>query len=87
MTFFRGYGSLIRKYFLDSVPAYLRNVLTQTSSVNALMAATGEVSSAYISQTSTQMAIVTVSTLPILIVYPWQSRFYVKGLSVGAVKG
>ena len=72
---------------LQLLQLYLRNVLTQTSSVNALMAATGEVSSAYISQTSTQMAIVTVSTLPILIVYPWLSRFYVKGLSVGAVKG
>lgn len=72
---------------LQLLQLYLRNVLTQTSSVNSLMSVTGEVGGAYMSQTSMQMAIVTVSTLPILVVYPWLSRFYMQGLSLGAVKG
>ena len=51
------------------------------------MSSAGEVTSDYLSQSSMQMAIVVITVLPILVVYPWLSRFYVKGLSVGAVKG
>jgi putative aldouronate transport system permease protein len=72
---------------LQLLQLYLRTVLTQTSSVNSIMSAAGEVTSDYLSQSSMQMAIVVITVLPILVVYPWLSRFYVKGLSVGAVKG
>lgn len=72
---------------LQLLQLYLRTVLTQTSSVNSIMSSAGEVTSDYLSQSSMQMAIVVITVLPILVVYPWLSRFYVKGLSVGAVKG
>ena len=32
-------------------------------------------------------AIVVVAILPIILVYPFVQRFFVKGLTVGAVKG
>ena len=66
---------------------YLRNVLAQTSSANAIMAQVGTQSNGYLSQSSTQMAIVMITVTPILVVYPWLSRYYVSGLTVGAVKG
>lgn len=36
---------------------------------------------------SLKMAIVVVSTLPILVVYPWLQKYFVKGVMLGSVKG
>jgi len=72
---------------LQLMQLYLRNVLAQTSSANAIMAQVGTQSNGYLSQSSTQMAIVMITVTPILVVYPWLSRYYVSGLTVGAVKG
>ncbi len=36
---------------------------------------------------STQMATVIVSSLPIIVVYPFLQKYFVKGLTLGAVKG
>uniref|UniRef100_UPI00406BEB35 carbohydrate ABC transporter permease n=1 Tax=Paenibacillus sp. FSL R10-2782 TaxID=2954661 RepID=UPI00406BEB35 len=40
-----------------------------------------------IPQESTRMALAVIGVLPILIVYPFFQRYFVKGLTVGAVKG
>jgi putative aldouronate transport system permease protein len=72
---------------LQLMQMYLRIVLTQTSSVNNIMGSQVSQTTEYISQSSTSMAIVTITVVPILIVYPWLSKYYVTGLSNGAVKG
>lgn len=36
---------------------------------------------------SLKMATVAVSTIPILVVYPWLQKYFVKGVMVGSVKG
>lgn len=36
---------------------------------------------------SLKMACVAVSTLPILVVYPWLQKYFVKGVMLGSVKG
>lgn len=36
---------------------------------------------------SLKMATVAISTLPILVVYPWLQKYFVKGVMVGSVKG
>ena len=36
---------------------------------------------------SLKMACVAVSTIPILVVYPWLQKYFVKGVMLGAVKG
>jgi putative aldouronate transport system permease protein len=72
---------------LQLMQMYLRIVLTQTSSVNNIMGSQVSQTTEYISQSSTSMAIVTITVVPILVVYPWLSKYYVTGLSNGAVKG
>jgi putative aldouronate transport system permease protein len=41
---------------------------------------------AHISPESVKMAITMVVTLPILFVYPFLQRYFVKGMTLGAVK-
>jgi len=36
---------------------------------------------------SLKMASVIVSTIPIILVYPWLQKYFVKGVMVGSVKG
>ena len=39
------------------------------------------------SSTSVRMAVTVISTVPILCVYPFLQKYFVKGVYVGAVKG
>ena len=72
---------------LQVLQLYLRQVLLQTSSVNASVTVANAVTDEYISDTAMQMVIIAVEVIPILVVYPWLQRFYTKGITVGAVKG
>ncbi|MDB5083329.1 MAG: lplC2 [Bacilli bacterium] len=36
---------------------------------------------------SVKMAVIVVSSIPIMLVYPWLQKYFVKGVMVGAVKG
>ena len=67
-----------------SLQAYLRTLLnTQTaSSANVTDTATN-----YVSDASMRMGCVTITLIPMLIVYPWIQKYYVGGLTIGAVKG
>ncbi|MDF2923242.1 MAG: binding-protein-dependent transport system inner rane component [Paenibacillaceae bacterium] len=38
-------------------------------------------------QESLKAAVIIVSTLPILVVYPWIQKYFVKGVMIGAIKG
>ena len=36
---------------------------------------------------SLKMASVAIATIPIIIVYPWLQKYFVKGMMLGSVKG
>lgn len=36
---------------------------------------------------SLKMATVAVSTIPIIVVYPWLQKYFVKGVMIGSIKG
>ena len=40
-----------------------------------------------LSEESLKSATIVFSTVPILLVYPWLQKYFVKGVTVGAVKG
>lgn len=61
----------------------LRNMLFGSELGNAA----DDVGGTVVMPQSLKMATVAVSTLPILIVYPWLQKYFVKGVMLGSVKG
>lgn len=52
-----------------------------------LSSAADDVGATVVMTQSLKMATVAVSTIPILVVYPWLQKYFVKGVMVGSVKG
>ncbi|MCI8798853.1 MAG: carbohydrate ABC transporter permease [Lachnospiraceae bacterium] len=61
----------------------LRNMLFGSELGNAA----DDVGGTVVMPQSLKMATVAVSTIPILIVYPWLQKYFVKGVMLGSVKG
>lgn len=73
---------------LVSIQALLNNMLTNAQylaqSMDASMVATD---SANIPSLTLRMAVAVVGMLPMIVLYPFFQKYYMKGLTVGAVKG
>lgn len=73
-----------RKYQLFQV--FLRGMMTEGAFQNMAgsesMADIGTVT-----EQSIKMAAISLSIIPVLILYPFVQRYYIKGLMVGSVKG
>ena len=63
----------------------LREILIQNSTND--IAAVGNGSDAEAYAENMKFAVVVVSTIPILCVYPFIQKYFVKGVMIGAVKG
>ena len=48
---------------------------------------TGMVNAADIPSTSVRMAIAVIAVIPLLIAYPFFQKYFVKGITLGSVKG
>ncbi|GGI44119.1 sugar ABC transporter permease [Paenibacillus marchantiophytorum] len=66
---------------------YLYNVINTMRFVSQMGAGTGVVMTGEMPTESTKMAMAIVVTGPILFLYPFVQRYFVKGLTIGAVKG
>lgn len=66
---------------------YLYNVINAMSFLANMGAGTGVTLSTAIPMESTKMAMAIIVTGPILFLYPFVQRYFVKGLTIGAVKG
>lgn len=73
---------------LTTLQYELMKILANTTagSSNADLARSGHAASARVSPESIRAAITIVATLPILVVYPFLQKYFVKGLTLGAVK-
>lgn len=83
---------LLSSLFIDSPDKYqlqyfLYNVMNAAQFVSQLGAGTGVTLSQDLPIESTKMAMAIVVTGPILFLYPFVQRYFVKGLTIGAVKG
>ncbi|MED4164019.1 ABC transporter permease subunit, partial [Halalkalibacterium halodurans] len=64
----------------------LQNTTMSASDANAFRGTSGEDHSRTVSPESIKMAISMITIIPILLVYPFVQRFFVKGMTLGAVK-
>lgn len=77
----------------DTLQISLRNILIQSDKVKKLMSdatvgsAAVKSAASRISTTSMRAATTMIVTIPIVCVYPFFQKYFVKGISIGAVKG
>jgi putative aldouronate transport system permease protein len=78
--------------YLTSAPQYhpiqlkLYNIINNLSSLE-IAATEGIAGGVPAASDGMKAAAVMFATIPILVVYPWLQRFFIKGVSIGAVKG
>ncbi|MCC8103750.1 MAG: carbohydrate ABC transporter permease [Clostridiales bacterium] len=72
---------------LYSIQQLLNNMLKNIEFLSTSAAASMSSNSVSIPQSTVRMAIAVVGILPILVIYPYVQKYFVKGISLGAVKG
>lgn len=71
---------------LQPIQTYLYKVVAQSSSNQMMAQVPGGVAKTVTSQ-SIKMATMVVTTAPIVFVYPFLQRYFVKGMMIGSIKG
>lgn len=71
---------------LQPIQTYLYRIVAQSSSNQMAAAVPGGVTRTVTSQ-SIKLATMVVTTLPIVFVYPFLQRYFVKGMMIGSIKG
>ena len=72
---------------LQPIQLYLRRVLIQASPEAVRQFETGEAGEGIMAMVQIKFAVMIVVMLPILLLYPFLQRYFVKGMLVGALKG
>ena len=72
---------------LNSIQLVLNQMITNIQALATSDLGSGGGSSTPLPSTSVRMAIAVVAVVPVLIAYPFFQKFFVKGITVGAVKG
>lgn len=76
----------INKQHLIPLQYYLYNIINKAEALNMLAATTG-VAVADMPRESFKLAMTVVVIVPVMCVYPFVQRYFVKGVTLGAVKG
>ncbi|MGI8385348.1 carbohydrate ABC transporter permease [Robertmurraya sp. P23] len=72
---------------LQPIQTYLYKVVAESSSNQMMMNAAGTVTTKTVTSQSIKLATMVVTTLPIMLVYPFLQKYFVKGMLIGSVKG
>ena len=70
---------IFNKYFLN-------NILTKAQAINAAAARSG-IPASDVPSEPMKLAMTVVATGPIVLLYPFLQKYFVKGVTIGAVKG
>ncbi|MFB5762105.1 carbohydrate ABC transporter permease [Paenibacillus medicaginis] len=71
---------------LQPIQTFLYRVVAQSSS-NQMMAAVPGLAAQTVTSQSIKLATMVVTTLPIVLAYPFLQKYFVKGLMIGSIKG
>jgi putative aldouronate transport system permease protein len=76
-------------YLRDADKWTMQVLLRELLSVNQqdLVGGSGDASVSGMSSESIRMAMVVITTLPVMLIYPFLQKYFVKGVMIGAVKG
>ena len=72
---------------LQPIQIYLRRVLIQASPEAVQQFETGEAGEGIMAMVQIKFAVMIVAMLPILLLYPFLQKYFVKGVLIGALKG
>lgn len=72
---------------LQPIQTYLFRVVAQSSSSQMMVAVQGSAVTRTVTSQSIKLATMVVTTLPIVFVYPFLQRYFVKGMMIGSIKG
>jgi putative aldouronate transport system permease protein len=72
---------------LQPIQLYLRRVLIQASPEAVQQFETGEAGRGVMAMVQIKFAVMIVAMLPILLLYPFLQKYFVKGVLIGALKG
>lgn len=70
---------------LYGIQNYLNDVMNKAAFLQSHV--TGNISAADIPGTSVRMAIAVIAVIPLLVAYPFFQKYFVKGITLGSVKG
>ena len=73
-------------YINDTRLYPIQNVLRDITMGGSSLAPSIFTSSSYIADVSVQMAVTIIATIPIVLVYPFLQKYFVKGIFMGSVK-
>jgi len=71
---------------LQPIQTFLYRVIAQSSS-NQIVGATGGAVNRTVTSQSIKLATMVITTVPIVVAYPFLQRYFVKGLMIGSLKG
>ncbi len=72
---------------LQPIQTYLYKIIAESSSNQMMTNAPGGVASKTVTSQSIKLATMVITTLPIVIVYPFLQKYFVKGMLIGSIKG
>ena len=77
----------INKAELQPIQTYLYRVVASASASKAVVAMPAGISAQQVSSQSVRLATMVVTTFPIMCVYPFLQKYFVKGMLIGSIKG
>ena len=72
---------------LQPIQTYLYRIVASASASKAVVAMPAGMTAQQVSSNSVRLATMVVTTFPIMCVYPFLQKYFVKGFMVGSVKG
>jgi putative aldouronate transport system permease protein len=85
--YFMGVIFMIRRMDLQPIQTFLYRVIAETTSSQMLYNAPGGIQHTRVTSQSIRMATMVVTTFPIICIYPFLQKYFVKGMLIGSLKG